>query len=407
MVRKLRVKFILAAMLSLIAVLSVIIIAVNMINYHSIVDEADKTISILMTPGNFFGEENTKPIAPFPRDKRPISPEMPYETRFFTVSYDGERYLADIGHIAAVDSNAASIMAEKVLNGGKFSGFLNNYRFLVTKSDNQTKIIFLDCTRPLSNFRTFLTVSCLISLAGLLGVFILLVVLSGRIIKPLAVAFEKQKRFITDAGHEIKTPLTVISADTDVLEMEIGENEWLQDIRKQTAHLSRLTHNLIYLSRMQEENTELKKIDFPLSDVVNDIALSFQAICITQDKQFSIDIENAITFNGDEHAVRQLITILLDNAVKYSEDGGYIRVSLVKQNRFVCLSVENSSLCINREDLPHIFDRFYRVDSSRNSKSGGYGIGLSIAKAVVDSHKGKITATVKNQSVIFNILLPI
>lgn len=404
MIRKLRIKFVSATMLSLIAVLSVIMAAVNFINFHSIVTEADETLHLLQAPGDMFDMPWDRP---FKDNMRPISPEMPYETRFFTVIYDGENLTSDIGHIAAVDEENAEIKAKKVLRSGKTAGFSGNYRFSVIKSTNETKIIFLDCTRPLSNFRTFLTISCLISLAGLLVVFVLLTFLSGKIIKPFSVAFEKQKRFITDAGHEIKTPLTVISADAEVLEMEIGENEWLQDIRKQTSHLSSLTNDLIYLSRIQEENATLNKIDFPLSDVVGDVATSFQALCKTRNKQFDYSIEPLITFNGDEHAIRQLTTILLDNAVKYSDDSGYINLKLLKQNRYAELRVENTTSCIKSEDLPHIFDRFYRVDSSRNSKSGGYGIGLSIAKAVVDAHKGKINAAIKNNSVIFTVILPL
>lgn len=407
MIKKLRIKFVSAAMLSLIAVLAIIMLAVNFINYHSIVTEADETLYLLQMPGDIFDTHDDKPLEPFRNNERPVSPEMPYETRFFTVTYDGENLTADIGHIAAVDEENAESKALKVLKSGKTSGFSGNYRFSVIKSANSTQIIFLDCTRPLSNYRTFLTISCLISLVGLLIVFVLLVFLSGKIIKPFAVAFEKQKRFITDAGHEIKTPLTVIGADAEVLEMEIGENEWLQDIRKQTVHLSRLTNDLIYLSRIQEENTTLNRIDFPLSDIVNDVAASFQALCLTKNRHFNCNIEQSITFNGDEQAIRQLITILLDNAVKYSDDNGYINLRLLKQNRYAVFCVKNSTSCMTNEDLPHIFDRFYRVDSSRNSKSGGYGIGLSIAKAVVDTHKGKINATVKNNAVVFTVLLPL
>ncbi len=407
MIKKLRIKFVSAAMLTLIAVLSVIMIAVNLINFHSIVTEADETLRILQTPGGMFDMHSQKPFMPFKDSERPISPEMPYETRFFTVTYDGKNISTDIGHIAAVDETSAESKAIRVLRSGKTSGFSGNYRFSVIKSTNSTKIIFLDCTRPLSNFRTFLTISCLISLVGLLVVFVLLVFLSGKIMKPFSLAYEKQKRFITDAGHEIKTPLTVIGADAEVLEMEIGENEWLQDICKHTAHLSSLTNDLIYLSRIQEEDTKLNKIDFPLSDVVGDVAASFQGLCKTRNKQFDYTIEPLITFNGDEHAIRQLTTILLDNAVKYSEDSGYIKLRLLKQNRYAIICVENTTNCIKSEDLPHIFDRFYRADSSRNSKNGGFGIGLSIAKAVVDSHKGKITAAVKNNSVIFTVILPL
>lgn len=209
---------------------------------------------------------------------------------------------------------------------------------------------------------------------------------------PISESYEKQRQFITDAGHEIKTPLTIIDANAEIMEMEYGDSEWLEGIRSQTSRLASLTNGLIYLSRMEESRQRLPRITFSLSDLVEETVLSFQPLADTQNKSFAADIEPLLSFHGEESSIRQLISILLDNALKYSPENGIIEVLLHKKGKRLRLSVRNSVDFIEKEHLSRLFERFYRTDNSRNSKTGGYGIGLSIAKAVVDSHKGKITA---------------
>lgn len=167
----------------------------------------------------------------------------------------------------------------------------------------------------------------------MLAVLILVIILSKRIVKPVIESYEKQKRFITDAGHEIKTPLTVIDADAEVLEMDCGDNEWLKDIRKQTAKLKDLTNNLIYLSRMEENQDNVVMIDFPISDIVEETASSFQALAVTQEKTFDCEIEPMLTCYGNEQNIQRLLEILLDNALKYSNPGGHISVNLKKKRK--------------------------------------------------------------------------
>lgn len=221
----------------------------------------------------------------------------------------------------------------------------------------------------------------------------MLLILSKRIVRPVAESYEKQKQFITDAGHELKTPMTIISADADLAEMECGENQWISDIRRQAQRLTDLTNDLIYLSRMEEEQPKLQRIDFPLSDVTEEMAQSFQALAKSQEKEFTLHIQPMISFTGDEKAIRQLLSILLDNALKYSPAGGQLKLVLEKQGRSIVLLVSNTSAQpIEQDKLPHLFDRFYRTDQSRSSQTGGYGLGLSIARSIVLAHKGKIRA---------------
>lgn len=169
----------------------------------------------------------------------------------------------DTGRIAAVDADRAAEMARRVWQDGAQRGFVRDYRFVRYEEEGQTRIIFLDCGRDLSTFRTFLILSCGISALGLLAVFGLILLLSRRIIRPVSESYEKQKRFITDAGHEMKTPVTIIDADVEVLEMELGENEWLRDIQAQTRRLADLTNDLVLLSRMEEDRPLPARIACP------------------------------------------------------------------------------------------------------------------------------------------------
>ena len=449
MIRKLRFKLISAAMISLFIVITIIIGIVNILNYHGIVQDADGILTILQDNNGRFPQQNMNTdiakqsseeaapglspdtpdsesdsienasdvtqAEPPKRNNNPRlqSPELPYESRFFSVLLDenGTVLSTDTGKIAAVNSSEAGEYAKEIFQSGKRTGFFSAYRYLRTEtdSDNHTRIIFLDCSRSLNSFRNVLLISCGVSGLGLMMVLGLMILLSKHIIKPFSENYEKQKRFITDAGHEIKTPITIINADTEILEMDTGPNEWIDDIRIQTERLSKLTKDLIYLARMEEGEHQTQMIDFPLSEVISETAASFQALARTESKQFALQIQPMLSFYGDEDNIRKLTSILLDNALKYSDENGFIQLNLEKKGKYIQLLVVNTTRdALNREQLTHLFDRFYRMDTSRNSETGGYGIGLSIAQAVVQMHKGKISATAVNDHKIqLSVLLPI
>ena len=367
----------------------VILGSINWMSYRKTIGEADDILSVLAVNHGMFPQMDTAPRKEMPQDISPkdgtlrkhnFSAETPYESRFFSVLIgDEEKVLSvDIGKIAAVDQTTAEAYAVDVWKSGKSKGFCDSYRFTLSKEPSGTRVIFLDCGRSLSTFHTMLLSSFFISLLGLSAVLLLLILFSGRISKPVAESYEKQKRFITDAG---------------LLEMEFGESEWLTDLRRQTNRLTNLTNDLIYLSRMDEEKPRLQMIEFPLSDMMEEITQSFQSLIKSQNKQLTAEISPLISFTGDEKAIRQLLSILLDNAIKYSPEEGTICVKLEKENHAVKLLVSNTTIQpIEIGSLKHLFDRFYRLDGSRSSSTGGYGLGLAIAHSIVTAHRGKIWA---------------
>lgn len=396
MIKKLRIKLIAASMASLFFVLFVIGGIVGILNYKKIVEDADGILDVLEKnegkfPQKFPGMGKDKPHG--------LSPEIPYESRYFSVLLDenGNIILTDTSKIISIDTEKAMEYALEVWEKDAKKGFLDDYRYWKTFSNGEIRIIFLDCRRQLDNFQNFLLTTVGVSNIGLLSVFVLMFFLSARIVKPFSDNYEKQKRFITDAGHELKTPLTIIEADTEILEMDFGENEWIQDIKGQTKRLADLTNTLVVLSRMEEGTNRDVKIELPLSDIVDEVCHTFQAPAKVQEKNLDSTIEPMISMKGNEKAIRGLITILLDNAVKYTNENGYISVTLEKKKNRIYLSVFNTTEYISKEQIAHLFDRFYRTDASRNSQTGGYGLGLSIAAATVESHRGKMIAETKDE----------
>ena len=416
MIGRLRKKFIVAAILAVFLVLLLLIGAINILNYSSIVAEANETLQILSSnngvfPGQMFrAQEQPKDRNPSqdqqspPPEKGRNGPfdarrgdnrELAYQTRYFAAWFDADGKCTRVNteNLASLTEEEAASLAEAVYGTGREKGFSGDYRYYRSLCDGETMLLFLNCQRELGSFRTFLYASIGISLAGILAVFFLLLLFSGRIVRPIAESYEKQKRFITDAGHELKTPITIIQADADVLELELDEeNEWITDIRKQTHRLSELTSDLIYLSKMEEENSGIQKQIFSLSELSEEMAGSFQALALSRGKRFSSSVAPDLNINGDKKAIAKLVSILLDNAMKYSPEGGSVELTLARIGKNARLAMKNSTLPMAKGNADRLFERFAREDSSRNSESGGFGLGLAIAKAVTEAHSGKIHA---------------
>ena len=452
MIKKLKIKFIVLAMVSLTVLLSLIVAGMNTINYRTVVSDADTKLEVLeenagrilmedmMNPFRnfdeyYFDEDNDRAFfGPRGHGGRSMTRDEAEESRFFIVSVDdsGSVLRTYTDRISAVDTDAAVEYAEKALASGKENGFVGEFRYAVSDSASGTTLTFLDCGRTLGSFYSFLRSSILMSLLGLLVVFFVILYFTGRIVRPVAESYEKQKRFITDAGHEIKTPLAIIKANIDLMDMELDSEkiekselkENLGDINDQVDRLTGLTNDLVYLSRMEEADNALVMTEVPLSDIVSETAASFEPLAEERGKVIGTDIEPMISVQGSTKELEKLLSILLENAVKYSvapramecgedEDGmpvpPVIDVTLIKEGRTAVLKVSNETENeLTAEMMSHVFERFYRTDSSRNSATGGHGIGLSMANAIVNAHGGKISAhTSTGHDFIVTVTLPL
>lgn len=400
MIKCLRKKFTVVAMCSMFFVLATVMVIFNLLNYIRFAGNADRTLHMIAeNDGKFpsppsqkgeFGEKQKPPKG----ERERMSPEAPYRTRYFSVQMDEDRNVVsyDLQHIAAVTEKEAGQYAQEIFYNKNSKGFCGNYRYRKIQKDTHTVVIFLDCSEEMKSFRTNLLTSLLVSGGGLLAVFILVLIFSGIVFRPVAESYEKQKRFITDASHELKTPLTIIGANVAVIEMEHGEDEWTASIRKQIRKLSDFTQQMITLTRLEEGEIRKQSQEISLSTFVMESVQSFEVFAKTSGKTIKTDVQEQITMLGDEKLVRQLFSILLDNAVKYSLEGSMIRVSLIKKGKRIYFGVYNETETIPKGNLDMLFERFFRLDVSRNSETGGSGIGLSVAYAIVEAHHGKIRA---------------
>ena len=410
MITKLRRNFIFITMCSTFAVLAVIIGTLNIVSYRNMVQKADSILELLAENDAVFPEqpamnmdrkepmmEPPKPGAERDRKREmmmEMSPETPFETRFFSVRLDDEGGLisVDTGKIVAVATEDAVSLAKEIWESGSTKGFYRTYRYRVTRESGNNMIVFIDRSREMASYQTLATTSVSVAVLGLAAVFMLVVIFSKIVFRPVAISYEKQKRFITDASHELKTPLTIISANVEVLEMVQEENEWSRSIRNQVSRMNGLVEQMVTLSRMDEESALHITEHFSLSEAVTETAEYFKTLAESKEKELIINVGGEYTYCGDEKLIRQLISLLVDNAVKYSSEKGRIQISLLQKGRHYHLKIWNTVDDIPKGNLDILFERFYRLDSSRNSQTGGSGIGLSIVKSIAEAHKGKVHA---------------
>lgn len=419
MIKELKRKFVLISIGAVALVLLLIMGSINIVNYRDIVVKAEYILDVLANGGGKFpdvpeedknGDETTLVSESADLVEPDENIEMQYERRFFTVTFISDTELViNLDNIAAVDTETAVRYAFELNSKGRNKGFKGYYRYMktsvITENGEKNMYIFLDCNRELLTFYNFLFTSITVSVIGLLLVLMLLIVFSKFAIKPIAESYEKQKRFVTDASHELKTPLTIISANADVLEIEQGSSEWIDSIRNQVMRLKDFTEKLVLLAKMDEEGAPLNKQAFSLSDAVKNSVENFRASIDVGHKTLACDIDSEINYYGDQEMIKVLADVLIDNAVKYSNDGGTIHISLKADYNNCIFTVYNTAEYIDVDKLDMIFERFYRLDESRNSGMGGHGIGMSAAKAIVTAHGGTITADSDGESMTITVSL--
>ena len=426
--RRLRRKFILVAMGAVTVVLTLIIAGINIVNYSHVCKMADARLDYILagkgsidwedesrTDSGNGGDTSTGMVADGDRAGARVghfegmTAESPFDTRYFTVTLvEGQVVDVNTARIAAVGAKRAARIAMGLDSKGLTSGFSGNYRYTTTAQGEKTTYVFVDCSRELASFHSFLNASVAISCIGWLAVLAIVTVASGAVIRPMVESYSKQKRFITDASHEIKTPLAVIDAANEVQEIESGESEWTQSIHEQVARLTALTEHLVFLARMDEGSAGFTMAAIDLSEAVDKAAAPFESVAVSRGKRLSMSIASGVRAHADAAAVAQVVELLLDNATRYASEGSVIELSLHAVSRGAGkgaaeLVVANAVDELLEGDLDRLFDRFYRADVSRSSKTGGSGVGLSVVRAIAEAHGGSAAVSGHDHQITFTV----
>lgn len=405
MIKILKKKFIITAMASISILLIVLLGAINTINYYITQEQTDRMLTML--------SDNEGKIPPkiTPQDRKapdffapPNDEDIAMSTRYFTVRIDnnGNIVQTDINNIASVTVEQAEQLALKIYNNTESMGKIDNFKYKMSTSHDErgSIIIFLDITSQIYSVLIVLAISIFIGIICWLLMLLLVILLSKKAILPIARNMEKQKQFVTNAGHEIKTPLAIILANTDAMELHNGENKWSRNIREQTLRLNGLMQNLLMLAKMDESEIKLPLTDFSISLTLNESLNQFAESILLKNIELETNIQPNVVLYANRDSINELINILLDNAVKYTDANGKISVTLEKSDKTVILNIKNTCNNLPQGDPEKLFDRFYRADSARTQKNGGYGIGLSVAKTIVKSNKGSICVKYENANII-------
>jgi len=411
MFRKLKIRFILLASAAIVCILLTMIAVLNSVRFLQTNGEIQAVLNILSANnGDFPSVEETAESLQNDR----ITIDTIYQYRYFSVVYKEDKtlYSTNLDHLSNLSKEQALSYANKVIKNSRSSGVFKVgsqfYSYQITQ-DSKTKrylLVVLDSTNYLESRNDFFWLS--IQLCFYSFIFFVLVVsgFSNFAIRPYIKNYENQKRFITNAGHELKTPLAIISANTELQELMTGENEWTESTKDQVKRLSNLINQMVVLARL-EEQPDVTLVDVNFSEVVKKVAGNFKSVIEKAGKKYEIKLQEDIHVKATEDELYELVSILIDNACKYCDENGQIFVTLTKAKRGkrARLTVANSYADGKNVDYSRFFDRFYREDESHNQKQPGYGIGLSMAESLVRIFKGRIWVSYKKGLIGFTVLL--
>ncbi len=336
------------------------------------------------------------------------SPELRFWTRYFSVRISVENddiIWKNTGSIAAVTSEQAENYAVQALMSGKYFGTIDQFTYQISESEDSILIVFVDCKQQNAVIRRLMSIILGLIAVGAVGMLILVMVLSKYMIKPEILSAERQKQFITNAGHELKTPLAVIRANTELDIMLNGENEWNQSTLRQTEQMTKLIQDLVMIARAEESPQTENFIEVDVSASVREAVESLLPLAQQAEKNLTADMEDGIVMKAQEGQIKQLASLLIDNAIKYCDDKGTIHVSLSKKGKNIRLTVDNDYKDGANVDCSRFFERFYRAEESHGGEKTGYGIGLSIAESIVKRYKGTIHASWNNGIIRFTCKL--
>ena len=392
MKKTLKRRFIFFTMTAVTCLLLFIVLAINGLNGVMMDRRTDGVLETLVEADGAFHNMNFDRPPPF---SPPISMDRIRSSRFFIVRISEDGKIGDINtdQISSIDRETAKQYAHKALETRKTSGRVETYKFAVKHTEDAQTIFFMDISEQCESFGAVFFVSCLIAALCWLVLLIIVILLSGKVIKPVTAGMEKQKQFITNAGHEMKTPLAIIHSNNDTMALIHGENKYNVHIRNQTKRLNVLMSNLLTLTKLDEE-IPLPTQSVPISEAAEELLPAYTEEARRKNIPFSVQIEADLIARVNKDSFCQLLTILLDNALKYTPESGSIRFCLEKAGKQIRIAAENTCDASAEPNPEKFFDRFYRGDSARTQRDelSGYGIGLSAAKSICEAFGGTLTA---------------
>ena len=410
MIGTLQKKFTVTAMIAVTVLLVLLLGGINLFNALSVSRDSDELLELIAAQEDF---------GPVPREDFPRAREDGLFRRnpdagdrlsalTFSVRFDGEESCVgtDLSRIADLSEEEAVSLARQALASGRDSGKIGSLRYRIVQPAAESRtVVFLDLSRQAHELLRVAALSGLGGLAAWIAMLILVRFLSRLAIRPIAENMERQRRFVTDAGHELKTPLAIIRANTEAMELMGGESKYSRNIKDQVLRLTDLTVNLLTLARFDEGGAPADRAELDLAFLLRELWGSFQAPMELKKLQSSLSLPESLRLSASPGQLRQLGSILLDNAVKYCPEGGRVSLSLAREEKRTVLRLSNT-VSEQVEDPHRLFDRFYRADSSRSRETGGTGIGLSAAQAIVQAHKGTIRAAYEDDHIVFTVSLP-
>lgn len=413
MFRRLRLQFIVVATIAVSIMLISIIGILNASKYATSEKRINKILDLLSkNNGVLPDEEVVEKIL-----GRKTNPDIIVQYRYFSAYVDSTNKVITMNteHIANLSETDVIFYIRKILSGkNRYGNFTTTdgqkFAYKLSLHEDESKlIVVLDTTSYIEDRADLIDTSVFIFFSNLAFFIIIFVIFSGKVMMPFMENYRNQKAFITNAGHELKTPLAIISANNELCEMIGGENEWTKSTKEQVERMTDLINRLVVLARFEEKSEEKsdvaeKNINF--SDIVTKSANSFKSMAIKGGKNFESNIQKNLCISGDDGAIYELVNILIDNANKYCDDGGTVGVGLLQHGitfKKAKLVVYNTYKSGKGVDYSRFFERFYREDKSHNSNVSGYGVGLSIAGNIVKRHKGKIHISYKNDTIYFNV----
>lgn len=388
MIKKLKIRFVATIMIILSLVFLLIIGSINYFNYQSSERQSMALLSALAD-----NDGAIPPASPgMPGSGQPLPPDVFEREKTYSVKVNPATNLFSVNGNTDTSQVSTEILdlANQMLEKNKTSGTLNGYRYLSVDKPYGELLVFVDQRISNAMADRLLTTSLIIGSITLFVLFFVSLFLANLMVKPVEEAFEKQKRFISDASHELKTPLAVISVNAEVLEGDIGTNKYLSYIQSESTRMNTLVNNLLTLARLDASKTISAFTVFDLSHAVESIALTFESTAFEEHKNYALKIAAGLSYRGDANKIKQVVAILIDNAIKHADDDGLVEITLKPVGDKIQLEVFNTGAGIPDDQQDKIFQRFYRYDESRSKATGGYGLGLAIAKAIIDEHQGKI-----------------